>query len=183
MLRLTLTCTGSIGLTLFALGALAAPASAQEYCVSCTGPPSVYRCIIEGAKPGGKQPLQTLCVTAMIKEGKHSSCALKGGTVFDCNGPIKRVPWAAYNEPGPKGSVPEPPKPQASQPKAPASDPDQPPSTIEEMAKRANQKTAEQLKKANEDMKDQVESFGDKVGDSTKKTWRCISSLFTRCTE
>ncbi|NKB16113.1 MAG: hypothetical protein HC774_03150 [Sphingomonadales bacterium] len=51
------------------------------------------------------------------------------------------------------------------------------------MAKRANQKTAEQLKKTNEDMKDQVESFGDKVGDTTKKTWRCISSLFTRCNE
>jgi hypothetical protein len=47
------------------------------------------------------------------------------------------------------------------------------------MAKRANQKTAEQIKKANEDMKDQAESFGD----TTKKTWRCISSLFTRCNE
>ena len=51
------------------------------------------------------------------------------------------------------------------------------------MAKRANQKTAEQIKKANEDVKDKVESLGDKVGDATKKTWRCITSLFTRCTE
>ena len=40
---------------------------------------------------------------------------------------------------------------------APANDPNQPPRTVEEMAKRANQKTAEQIKKANEDMKDQVE--------------------------
>lgn len=171
--------TRGIGLVLLALCGLAVSAQAQEYCVSCTGPTGIYRCIIEGAKPGGKQPLQTLCVTAMAKEGQHASCALKGGTVFDCNGPVKRVPWAAYNDPVPKGSVTEAPKPQTSQPSAPAGDPNQPPSTIEEMAKRANQKTAEQIKKANEDMKDQVESFGD----NTKKTWRCISSLFTRCTE
>jgi hypothetical protein len=181
VVRLALLGTRSIGLALLTLCAFMARAEAQEYCVACSGPSAVYRCIIEGARPGGKLPLQTLCVTAMTKEGQHASCALKGGTVFDCNGPVKRVPWAAYNEPGPKGHLTEPPKPLASQP--PASDPNQPPSTIEEMAKRANQKTAEQLKKTNEDMKDQVESFGDKVGDTTKKTWRCISSLFTRCTE
>jgi phage-related minor tail protein len=66
---------------------------------------------------------------------------------------------------------------------APANNPEQPPRTVEEMAKRANQKTAEQLKKNNEDVKDKVESFGDKVGDTTKKTWRCIASLFTHCTD
>lgn len=183
MVRLTPTGTRSIGLTLFAFCALIARADAQEYCVSCTGPSGIYRCIIEGAKPGGKQPLQTLCVTAMAKEGKHASCALKGGTVFDCNGPIKRVPWSAYNEPNPKGSVPEAAKPQAAPAAAPPSDPNQPPGTIEEMAKRANQQTAEQIKKTNEDVKDQMETFGSKVGDTTKKTWRCISSFFTRCTE
>jgi hypothetical protein len=163
------------------LGAGATAAHAQEYCVACTGPNAVYRCIIDGARPGGSQPLQTLCTTAMAKEGQHTTCSLKGGTVFDCNGPTKRVSWAAYNDPNAKGPAPELPKAQAAQP--PTSDPNQPPATVEEMAKRANQKTAEQLKRANEDVKDKVETLGEKVGDGTKKTWRCIASLFTRCLE
>jgi len=183
VLRLAPLDARRIGLAFFVLCALMARAEAQEYCVACTGPSALYRCIIDGARPGGSQPLQTLCTTAMTKEGHHAACNVKGGTVFDCTGPVKRVPWAAYNEPGPKGAAKEAPKLPAAETPAPADDPNQPPRTVEEMAKRANQKTAEQIKKANEDMKDQAETFGDKVGDSTKKTWRCISSLFTRCTE
>lgn len=183
MLRLAPPSARRIGLALIALSALTAQAEAQEYCVACTGPSAMYRCIIDGARPGGSQPLQMLCVTAMAKEGQHATCSVKGGTVFDCTGPIKRVPWAAYNEPAAKGKTQETAKPPAAQVPEPANDPNQPPRTVEEMAKRANQKTAEQLKKTNEDVKEKVESFGDKVGDTTKKTWRCIASLFTRCTE
>ena len=180
-MRLALANARRFGLAPFALCALIAQAEAQEYCVACTGPSAMYRCIIDGARPGGNQPLQMLCVIAMAKEGQHAKCSVKGGTVFDCTGPVKRVPWAAYNEPATKGTVQETPKPQVAP--APANDPDQPPRTVEEMAKRANQKTAEQLKKNNEDVKEKVETFGDKVGDTTTKTWRCIASLFTRCTE
>jgi len=141
--------------------------AAQEYCVSCTEPPALYRCIIEGARPGGSQPLQMLCITAMAKEGQHATCGVKGGTVFDCNGPVKRIPWAAYNEPGPGQEQTKAP---AAQP--PIQDPNAPPATVEEMAKRANQKSAEQAK-----------ALGQSVGDATKKTWNCIASLFTKCGE
>ena len=117
----------------------------------------------------------------MAKEGGHGKCAVKGGTVFDCKGPVKRVPWAAYNEPPPvKGSIAPPPK-QADNPRS--AEPSQPPATVEEMAKRANESTAEQIKQANEDVKAKLGSFGQKVGDTTKKTWNCIASLFTRCKE
>jgi hypothetical protein len=153
-------------------------AGAQEYCVACTEPPAMYRCIIEGARPGGSQPLQMLCITAMASEGRHGTCSIKGGTVFDCTGPTKRVPWAAYNTPQ-KEAAPDP---KTAAPQPAAKDPNAPPQTVEEMAKRANQQTVDQIKKANEDMKEQAQSFGDKVGDTTKKTWRCIASLFTRCT-
>jgi hypothetical protein len=144
------------------LGLTADRLDAQEYCVSCTEPPALYRCIIEGARPGGSQPLQMLCITAMAKEGQHGTCSVKGGTVFDCDGQVKRVPWAAYNAPPPGPQ--ERPQPPATQ--STAKDPNQPPQTIEEMAKRANQKSGEQAKA---------------LGDATKKTWRCISSLFTHC--
>jgi hypothetical protein len=160
---------GTTGLALLALCGLAGQSRGQEYCVACTEPSGIYRCVIEDARPGGKQPLQTLCVTAMAKEGGHAACSVKGGTVFDCNGPVKRVSWSAYNDPGVKAGVQAPTKPQASQP---ATDPSQPPTTVEEMAKRANQKTTEQIKKANEDM-----------GAATRQTWRCIASFFTRCGE
>ena len=141
--------------------------------MACTEPPAVYRCVIDGAKPGGRHPLQTLCVVAMTKEGRHAACSVKGGTVFDCNGPVKRVPWAAYNS----GAT----EPIADAPAAEKGD--QPPRTVEEALKRANDKTAEQLKQANEKIKSQAQSVGQGVGEAAKKTWACISSLFTRCGE
>ena len=151
-----------------ALGAaLTAPLTAQEYCVACTEPPAVYRCVIEGARPGGSQPLQMLCITAMVKEGQHGTCGVKGGTVFDCNGPVKRVPWAAFNDPRPEQEPAKTPPSQSA-----AKDRNQPPDTVEEMARRANENTAQQAK-----------DLGQTVGDTTKKTWRCIASLFTRCGE
>lgn len=151
-------------------GLIVGEAWGQEYCVACKEPPAVYRCVIEGARPGGPQPLQALCVEAMTKEGRHAACGVKGGTVFECDGPVRRVPWAAPNAAA---------KPVAEAPPAPAKAPDEPPRTVEEMMKRANAKTAEQLKEANEKAKTQAETLGRGLG----KTWRCLSSLFTRCGE
>jgi hypothetical protein len=154
------------GLALAATAGVHAGAlAAQEYCVACTEPAAVYRCVVDGAKPGGSQPLQVLCITAMAKEGKHATCGVKGGTVFDCDGPVKRVPWAAYNEPGP-GQEPAAPAAAKSATKPADKDPNAPPQTVQEMARRANEKTAEQAKA---------------LGNATQKTWRCIASLFTRC--
>jgi hypothetical protein len=143
-------------------------AQSQEYCVACTDPPAVYRCIIQDAKPGGSQPLQTFCVSAMIKQGRHGKCAIKGGTVFDCDGPVKRVPWSA------QGEVPPP---SAPEKRTSAPDPSKPPQTVEQMAQRAQDKAASDIKQTNE----ATRSLGDNIGDATKKTWRCVASFFTHC--
>ena len=168
--------------------ALAGPAGAQEYCVACTEPNAVYRCVIDGAQPGGSQPLQMLCITAMAKQGSHGTCGIKRGTVFDCDGQVKRVPWSAINAPPPAPAAPAAPAKQSAveppQPAAPAgtkADPEEPPQTILEMAKRANEKTAEQMKKANDNMKEQAKSTGEAFAKASKKTWDCVSSFFTRC--
>jgi hypothetical protein len=158
-------------------------AQAQEYCVSCSEPNALYRCVIEGAQPRGGQSLQMLCVTAMAKDGGHATCTVKRGTVFECDGAVKRVPWAALDAPAhPEASPPQPAATAAARPEpatgpalaAPAPDSrpgaDAPPQTVLELAKRTNEKTAEQMKKA-----------GDTVKDATKKTWDCMLSLFTRC--
>jgi hypothetical protein len=158
-------------------------AAAQEYCVACSEPNAVYRCVIDGAQPGGGQPLQMLCITTLAKQGGHGSCGVKRGTVFDCDGAVKRIPWAALNapqqpEPGlpwagqtkPEPAAAAAPPPPASAPPPTAGAPDVPPDTVLELAKRANEDTAKQLKKA-----------GDSVKDATKKSWDCVASLFTRC--
>src|SRR5262245_34960619 len=154
---------------------LVGQAEAQEYCVSCSEPNALYRCVIEGAQPRGGQSLQMLCVTAMAKDGGHATCSVKRGTVFECDGAVKRVPWAALDAPAQQeGSAPQPwapataarPEPAASPPPpaAPApgaaSGPEAPPQTVLELAKRTNEKTAEQMKKA-----------GETVKEATKKTW------------
>jgi hypothetical protein len=155
-----------------ALPALApSVASAQEFCVACTQPNAVYRCVIEGARPGG-QSLPTLCVMALAKEGGHAGCSIKGGTVFDCNGPIKRVPWA----PKATGAAPAPLPPSEPAPAA-KTDAKGEPRTVLDLAKQANEK----MHKDNETVKEQAKSVGEAIGSTTKKTWDCVVSLFSRC--
>ena len=175
---------------------LASRAAAQEYCVACSEPNALYRCIIDGAQPGGSQSLPMLCVTAMAKQGGHATCGVKRGTVFDCNGAIKHVPWTTSEtprapdaaQPLPWASQPAPrPEPAATPPPAvpslaPPAQPvpapaDQPPQTVLEMAKRANEDTAKQMKKAGET----VEKAGETMKQATKKTWDCVVSFFTKC--
>jgi hypothetical protein len=139
--------------------------------------------VIEGAQPRGGQSLQMLCVTAMAKDGGHATCSVKRGTVFECDGVMKRVPWVALNLPAQPGAIapqapetaarPEPaasPLPAAAPAPVATPGPEAPPQTVLELAKRTNEKTAEQMKKA-----------GDTVKEATKKSWDCMLSLFTRC--
>jgi hypothetical protein len=155
-------------------------ATAQEYCVACSEPYGLYRCVIDGAQPRGGQSLQMLCVTAMAKEGRHATCSVKRGTVFECDAAVKHIPWAALDS----GPQPETPLPPAIQPApkpapaaAPSPPPDAPPQTMVDLAKQANEKTVEQVKKAGESVK----QAGESVKDATKKTWDCVFSFFSRC--
>jgi hypothetical protein len=156
----------------------ALPAAAQEYCVVCSDPSALYRCVIDGAQPQGGQPLQMLCVTAMAKAGGHSTCSVKRGTIFDCDAPVRRVPWTASNAPA---ATARPGPSAAADPGSTKASPEDPPETVVEMAKRANQQTADQMKKAGENLKEGAKSMGDAMSNATKKTWDCMTSLFTRC--
>lgn len=166
--------------------ALAPEAGAQEYCVACTGPDAVYRCVIEQAVPQGI-PLKMLCIGTLARDGKHATCAVRGGTVFDCNGAIRRIDAKAASQalsqpaspppaaektaappaPGAAGAQPLPAQP-AQKPKAPASD--EPPKTVEELAKRVTKSSGESLDKA-----------GSAISTSTAKAWACLTSLFKSC--
>ena len=120
-----------------------------------------------------------LCVTAMAKDGKHATCSVKRATVFECDGAVKHVPWAALEIgqqpeaacPCPSSLRPSPRRP----PRRPRAD--APPQTMVDLAKQANEKTAEQVQKAGQSVK----QAGETVKDATKKTWDCVFSFFTRC--
>jgi hypothetical protein len=153
-----------------------ARAEAQEFCVACSGPNGLYRCIIDNAQPGGGQSLQALCTTTLAREGKHASCNVTGGTVFQCDGQIRRIPWRSVSrEPAP-ANVQAPAPAAKAEPKA-----DEPPRTMVDLMKRNNEQAAEQIKKNNEAIKEQTKSVGEAIGSATKKTWDCMSSFFTRC--
>jgi len=157
-------------------------AQAQEYCVSCLEPPALYRCVVDGAQPGGTQPLQMLCVTTMAREGGHASCSVSRRTVFECDGRVKHVSWTASDL-----SALQPRRDASAQntplvPEDPANG-SAPPKTLAEAAKQANEKTAEQFKKSGDTIKQATNSVVGTIGTATSKTWRCLMSLFTRCGE
>lgn len=150
-------------------------AVAQEYCVACTEPNALYRCVIEDARPGVASSLQVACISRIAREGGHAQCAVKRGvTVFECDGIVKRISLAA--EPAQPAAaapsqvaspVPAPVPAAAPSPPVPPQA-DGPPKTVAEMAKRA---------KADSDRQ------WEQTGSFFKKSLSCITSLFTKCSD
>jgi hypothetical protein len=141
-------------------------ASAQEYCVTCSEPNAIYRCVLSGARTGLSQSLQVACMTAIATDGRHATCAIKRGvTVFECDGPVKSVaigPDTAAGE-AISATVVPPPAPPPVDPKAP-------PKTMVEAAQRAQTATDAEMRKA-----------GDATSGFFKRTFTCLGSLFTKC--
>lgn len=162
----------------------AAPLVAQEYCVGCTGPTAIYRCVIDRAAPVGP-PLKTLCAGFLAREGGHASCAVRSGTVFDCDGPVRRIdaPSAAAALSGSPPVTPKSDKGAQSVTKPSRADPasrqqaeptprptDSAPRTVEEAARDMTKASGETLQRA-----------GDTIGGSARKAWGCVTSLFKSC--
>ena len=158
----------------------AAPSHAQEFCVSCEGPSAVYRCVLEGIGPAQAQPLKVVCVTTLAREFNHASCSVRGGTVFDCNGAIKRVNAQGMAPAGPDGTVPNPVV-VAEPPKVPPTPDNEPPKTVEELAKRMGKSTSESAKKTGSAVGEAFKKTGDAIGGAVTKTWTCVTTLFKSC--
>ncbi len=155
--------------------ALVSVVSAQEYCVACSEPAAVYRCVIDGVNPGLGQPLTMVCLTRMAAEGGHASCAVRTGTVFECAGPIRRVRAAAV-DPQPAGSTAQSGRAQPQNSRAadgaagpPPTEPGAP-KTVEEMAQRMAKSAPDDVSKA-----------GNAISNAAKSSWRCLSSFFKAC--
>ena len=153
--------------------AMALSAQANEICVSCSGPPAVYRCTVDDADgvaryKGGDRILQFICTTELSKAGGHQKCRTRRGSAEPCigmertvslSGPIDGI--AAQAESDQSGTIEAAPAPDKSS---------APPKTVEELARRTA--TAS---------KDQLDKTGSAVGGAMKKSWNCMISLFQDC--
>lgn len=175
-------------------------ALALEYCVTCEGPPAIYRCVIEGTGDGpGNDPRASLhCISEMAKQGGHQSCSVSRGAPFPCPGLTASVnqPKARMDHTPPASEVagsppPLPPthdddvEPSHNTATKPSS---KVPSTVEELAGETVRSSKQGLKKAGEAIGgtakmagEQIGNAGTALGSAAGKTWTCISSLFSRC--
>lgn len=175
------------------LGALAAEASAQDYCVTCTGPDAKYHCIIGGGgSPAARSSRgQILCITQLAQSGGHASCSVSRTSSEPCEGQVKTVMFPT-DEPGtppmaetlPPASPPPATAPSSAQPPAltegappPTEAPQQQPSTVGQIAK----DSANGLKQAGEAVTSTVDKTGKAIGHAASKTWKCLSSFFGDC--
>ncbi len=150
----------AVGLSGLVLAASVAPVAAQEFCVACSGPTAVYRCVIGDARQAQGQPLQQFCTTTLTKDGGHAECGIRKGTVFDCDGPIKRIGVAS---PGPDKS-------------------NQPPKTSVEPEKpKPRDNVADSVRDLSRDTGKQMEKAGESAKGTAKGVWNCVTSLFKSC--
>jgi hypothetical protein len=164
------------------------PAAAQEACIICTGPDQAYRCSVEKSDKIRKlgaadKAIQYACVKEMAKIGGHDTCRVRrDADVGQCNGLPQTVlldsllEAAEQQEAVVKQAVGKPAD-KAVTKLPPGSSPPDAPKTMVELARRANEQSAEQMKQAG----NQVQHVGQQVGGAVQKTWTCVISLFQRC--
>lgn len=153
-----------------------------DICVVCEEPVALYRCRAEGANPAAAPPagLQIICVTEIAQRGRHGRCRVdRTRGAAPCDGIV-----VAVSPPPPPlttgGVTPSAPAPQA--PIAPVQPPaDRPPETMEALAKAAARQSTDTVKETTTAAGRQIEKAGSAVGSAFKKSWECVSSLFSRC--
>jgi hypothetical protein len=171
---------------------LASEASAQEYCVTCTAPPAIYRCTIANEAGTAAPPSrgQLLCITELAKTGNHASCSVGRTAAEPCLGEPRTVMFTSAAEaelPPIGGQQPGPAEPESpaladgEPPPADEAPADAPPQTVEELAKQTVEASGKGLKKAGEAVSDGAKSTGEAVGNAVSKTWKCMTSLFSDC--
>jgi hypothetical protein len=175
-----------------------AQTSAQEFCVTCTGPDAKYRCAIGGDPPPSARSSrgQLLCISELAQSGPHASCSVGRTTAEPCEGELRIVMFPAGADiappflaapqaaPSPDAPAPGPAVGEGPYPDAPAEappQPSQPPKTVEELAKQTVEASGKGLKQAGEAVGETAKSTGEAVGNALSNTWKCMSSLFSDC--
>jgi hypothetical protein len=157
-------------------------AAAQEACIDCSGPDQAYLCSVEKSDKIRKfgaadKAIQYACIKEMAKIGGHETCRVRrDADPVACNGLPQTIligsllEAAEQHEAALKQSAPLPAAKAEPVKPPPGSSPPDAPKTMVELARRANEQSAEQVKLA-----------GKQVGGAVQKTWNCVISLFQRC--
>jgi hypothetical protein len=160
---------------------------AAEVCVSCAEPVLTYRCGVVGDDPGVRmdQATQLLCIKEIAAKGNHASCSVDRARKGPCDGALVAVERSASagNDVSGVAAIQE----KTTVP-AVALDPDAPPQTVEALAKQSAAQTQKNWAKTSEQVTEGakaagkgIESAGTAVGSAAKKTWDCMTSLFSKC--
>lgn len=173
-------------------------AVALEYCVTCEGPPAMYRCVVEGTEdgPGKDSSVSLYCMSQMAARGKHATCAVSRGAPFPCPGLTAQVK-APKDMPTPAAAPADSPSPQPAEPAAARTDgaaptehdapppaaeaPNKVPRTVEELAGQTVKSSQEGLKQAGDAIGGTAKKAGEHIGNAASTTWNCITSLFSTC--
>lgn len=148
-------------------------AAANSICVTCDGPPAVYSCSYAPSEDGNGPPrsdraLQFMCIQDVARQYQHASCSVRRHELDACNGQIHMLsPFALRTAPpGTNKRIGA----ETSRSSEVAREKTKEPKTVLEMAKR----TARSTKK-------QIDKSAKTVSKAARSTWRCISSLFSKC--
>lgn len=154
--------------------ALTLPAAATgEVCVTCSGPPAIYRCTVDEASKiegyrHGKRVMELACITELAKAGGHEQCRVRRTGSETCFGLERSVSLVGSLEAlaarAETEVIEEPvdePQPLVEKPNEPG-----PPKTVAELARRTADASKKQL---------------EKTGKAVKKGWGCLTSLFQDC--
>lgn len=169
------------------------PASASQtaICVQCLGPDVTYRCEVKDSHRverirGSSRALEFVCITELAKAGNHQSCRAGSNFSGPCIGEPRLIDLSKSGDAVVIGGNPEGPPAAGGGVQAPegaktsertGTRPDGPPQTLEELARVTVSKSKKQISEADEKMQ---EASG-AVGKALKKSWACLSSLFTDC--
>ncbi len=192
-----------LGLAICLLCASSLSARAESYCVACYGPDAVYRCVVadapDGAPPDPRHQIQ--CIKQIAKSDGHARCSVERFTAAGCDGalrvinpsqaaiPLTPPPPNAATAPAPVNAPGNPPAGGPEPLAQPAVDgPAEPPKTVEELAKTTVDSTKKGLDKLGTSVKTTTEKAGEKIGgvgdaigNAAKKSWDCVTSLFSNC--
>jgi hypothetical protein len=168
------------------LAAGGVPASqAGEICVQCEAPAATYLCQAEAASEHqaflqNRRLIQLACIRNIAKTYGHSTCKANAAEQQACNAPAVRVdltemarqyvnrlpaPLRQNDKATANGQFSAPPPSNGE------------PQTVVELAERTVESSQRQLEKAGE----VVKKAGNAVGDTAKKTWQCLTTLFQKC--
>ena len=160
-------------------------AAGVGYCVTCTGPSATYICEIERAAGDGGEGMrdQLLCIQRIAHDRGHQSCAVDRKPATSCQGPLQVV---TRQEAAPSGSTVEPPHRVAPTPPrdaVPVQSSAAPSGRREKTGMASAPSAANTAPGAIEEPveKSMLQKAGDSLGEASRRTWSCLSSLFKDC--